>query len=172
MATGVKAFEELDPLLLRYAGFETVIAKQEAAMNARIQKIRDEFDQATIEARKEKLVIESDIEVFCRSNKHEFEKSRSRDFVHGVVGFKFNPPKVSILNRKSTIKTAMELIKRIFDGKYVRSKEEIDKELILADYAAGSLKDGNLAAVGLKVDQDETFYIAIKWDQIEQKSAA
>jgi len=172
MATQIKAFEQLDAVLLKLAGFETVIAKQEAAMNGKIQKIRDEFDQATADARKEKIVIEQDIEVFCRSNKVEFEKARSKDFVHGSIGFRFNTPKVGVLNKKYTIKTAMELIKRIFEGKYVRTKEEINKELILADYAEKKIDDEKLAAVGLKIDQDETFYIAIKWDQIEQKDAA
>jgi len=172
MATQIKAFEQLDAILLKLAGFETVIAKQEAAMNAKIQKIRDDFDQTTSEARKEKIILEQDIEIFCKSNKSEFEKTRSKDFVHGTLGFRFNTPKVGLLNRKATLKTAMELIKRIFEGKYVRNKEEINKELILADYAEKKIDDEKLAAVGLKIDQDETFYIAIKWDQIEQKDAA
>lgn len=172
MNKDVKSFDQLDELILRYAQIEAKLAKSEAAMNEKIQKIRESYKEVNDPLSSERSEIEKILENFCIANKHEFQKQRSRDFTHGIVGFIFNPPKVAQLNKKYTVKTSIELLKRIFNDIYIRSKEEINKEAILADYASQKIDDQKLAAVGLKIDQDETFYISPKWETIEDKKAA
>ena len=46
-------------------------------------------------------------------------------------------------------------------------KEEIDKDSILGDYAQEKIDDSRLASVGLRVDQDETFFTQIDWETIK-----
>lgn len=172
MIKDVKSFDQLDELILRYAQIEAKLAKSEAGMNEKIQRIRETYKTDNDPLSTEKIELENTIKFFCINNKHEFEKQRSKDFTHGVIGFTFNPPKVAQLNKKYSVKTSIELLKRFFKDLYIRSKEEINKELLLADYASKKINDTKLAAVGLKVDQDETFYIAPKWETIEDKKAA
>ncbi len=168
----IRTYEDVDKALLELGRHEGFIAKKEAEMNKRIQDIKDRFNEQTADARAAKQMIEQDIKSFCMINKADFMKSRAKKLIHGVIGFRTNPPKVVQLNRKFTVKTSLELLKKIFTGKYVRMKEEIDKEAILADYSKEELTDDKLAAVGLRVDQDEKFFVEIDWDSLNKDAAA
>lgn len=167
----VSSFEQLDQKLLELASCESVIKEEEAKMNQQMQELRDRFETKTAEARAKKEYLEKQISTFCVQQKHEFEKTRSKDLVHGTVGFRYNPPKVVLLNRKYNINTAIELLKRLFADLYVRRKEEINKEAILADYAGKKVNDEQLAGAGLKVDQGEEFFYDIKWDSLDAAAA-
>ncbi|MCL5266691.1 MAG: host-nuclease inhibitor Gam family protein [Bacteroidetes bacterium] len=160
-------YDDLDSQLLELGRHKVFIAKAEADMNKLIQSIRADFNDKTADACSQSELIEKEIEQYCLVHKPDFDKVRTRSFVHGEVGFRTNPPKVSQLNRKYNINTTLELIKRIFKGRYVRQKEEIDKELVLADYTAKELTDENLASIGLKIDQAETFFIEPNWETIQ-----
>ena len=61
----LKSFEDADKALLQFGKNEAFIAKKEAAMNQRIQKIKDEFDIQTAQQRAANEMIEKNIEAFC-----------------------------------------------------------------------------------------------------------
>ncbi|MHC1736867.1 MAG: host-nuclease inhibitor Gam family protein [Ignavibacteriaceae bacterium] len=146
---------------------QILISKKEAEMNMKIAKIKENYEEETLEARQDYDYFMAEIEGWSIKNKLMFLKTRSIEFPIGKIGFRTNPPKVVLLNKKYNLKTAMELMKRVFDGKYVRSKEEIDKESILADYSGKKLIDETLAAVGLRVDQDETFFADVDYEKLK-----
>lgn len=164
----ITSFDDVDNVLYKIAQNETVIAKEEASMNEKIQIIKESFDVKTAERRGENELLGQRVEEYCFKNKAEFEKVRSKDLTHGTVGFRNTPPKVLQLSKKYTVTTSLELLKRIFKKAYVRTKEEVNKDAILADYAAKKLTDTKLASVGLKVDQDEKFYLECNWESIEK----
>ncbi|MDP4176289.1 MAG: host-nuclease inhibitor Gam family protein [Bacteroidota bacterium] len=161
-------FADVNYALKMIATQKAYIAKKEAEMNDKIYIIKEKYEEETIDAQREVDNLTTDVEAYCIKNKTDFEKSRSRVLGFGTVGFRNNPPKVTTLNRKYNLKTSLELVKRLFKKKYVRTKEELDKEAILADYAAKTLDDKKLAGVGLKIDQDETFFCEINWEALEQ----
>lgn len=162
----IKTYEELENALKEYAINDTALAKKEAEMNQRINKIKEEFEEKTKELRYVIDTTAGEIEAFCNKNKSDFDKSRSKEYQFGTVGFRTSPPKVAILNRKYNTETVLELIKRVFKKAYIRVKEDLDKEAILADYAGKKIDDGKLASVGLKIDQDEQFFITAKYEEI------
>lgn len=165
----IETYEDVDRQLQLLSKSESFIAKKEAEMNSKIQDVKKRFEEETAEARAQKTMLQSEIEAFCLMNKADFLKQRTVKLIHGSIGFRTNPPKVTLLNRKYNLATAIELLKRVFTGKYLRTKEEIDKETILADYASKQLDDQKLAGVGLKVDQEETFFTEIDWQSIESE---
>lgn len=166
MDVKIKSFEDVEPALVELGRRESFIAKKEAEMNKKIQEVKDKFESDVIAQRSEADLIRRRIEDFCKSNSNEFKEKKSKDFTHGTIGFRTNPPKVQLLNRKYNLKTAIELIKKIFKNSYIRTKEEIAKETVLADYAQKKLDDSKLASVGLKIDQEESFFVDIKWDSL------
>lgn len=166
--TTLESFDEVDEALLKLAEYKAFVQHEEAILNDGLQKTREEFDQKVATQRERAATIESNIEGFCIQHKDEFERTRSKELTHGIVSFRTTPPKVAFLNRKYGYSTVIELIKRLgFQKKYLRVKEEVDKEAILADSAAKQLSDEKLAACGLKIDQTEQFDITIKWDSIK-----
>ena len=164
----IRSFEECDGTILKIADCEQELAKAEAEMNEKIQVVRDEYERKTNVTRAMRDGLKSEVERFCIVNKDAFEKSRSKNFIHGIVGFRSTPPKTALLNRKYKWETVLELLKKLNLVKYVRTKEEIDKDAILASYASKEIDDQKLAAVGLKIDQDEKFFIDIKWEEIAE----
>jgi len=162
------SFDEVDRALLELGRAKAIVQHEEAILNNQIQNFRDAFDQRTSDARKQSTSLETEIENFCIENKFEFEKKRSVELVHGTVSFRTAKPHVAQLNRKYSWETILELIKKFsWSKKYIRIKEEPDKEAILADHAADVIDDLKLAAIGVKIDQREDFNIDIKWDTLE-----
>lgn len=159
-------YDDVNNCLFDIGKAEAFVAKKEAEMNSQIQKLKDKYDQETETERKKIEDYKSKIEKYCVSNKGDFLKQRSQALVHGTIGFRNNPPKVVQLSKKWSVKSTLEFIKKLFDKKYVRSKDEVNKDMILADYAANLIDDSKLAAVGLRIENDETFFIEINWDSL------
>lgn len=165
----VTSYDDADAAMLKLAECETHLQKLEAEMNEQIQIVRDEYEKSTHVLRAVKASVEKELERFAISNKGDFEKTRSRDLVHGVIGFRNTPPKVALLNRKYKWETVLELLARVRWGKdFIRTKEEVSKEQLLASYAAKEIDDQKLAAVGIKVDSSEEFFTKIKWEDIPE----
>jgi phage host-nuclease inhibitor protein Gam len=175
----IKSFDDIDLALLKLGEIETKISTKEAAMNSEIQAIRSSYDTDTAELREQRTEINDAIELFCYDNKDEFAKQRSRTSMHGTVGFSNNPPKVLQLSKKWKIAETIKFIKKLFKGIYIREiqKEELDKEAILRDYGRKDdngkvlLDDKKLASVGLRIEQDERFYIEINWETLKSEAA-
>lgn len=97
------------------------------------------------------------LRAWAEANPSEFPKDRkSITMLSGTLGFRTGTPKLDLLNRRWTWKKALEAVLSLFPG-YVRTKPEIDKDKIIADYHAKLIHDLHLA--GLHVTQDESFFI-------------
>lgn len=166
----IRTFDEADKTLLEIAKLDSFVTQKEVEMNGRINKIKEKFDEETKQARAEKDMLAEEINGFAQLNKKEFEKQRSRPLTFGIIGFRTTPPKVSQLNRKYSAKTSIELLKKLFTSKYLRTVEEVNKEEILTDYAVNKINDEQLASVGLKVDQEDKFFFELNWEKIDLNS--
>lgn len=167
----IDSYEELDDALLLIANYEADLHKSEADLNKELQEVKERYDNLTAKTQGEWAKLNDAIETFCKNNKSDFEgDKRSRALTHGRVGFRNNPPKCVQLNKKWKVESSIAFIKELFKGKYIRTKPEINKEAILADYAKEKLTDTDLAGVGLRIDQEETFFCDVDWQSINQKS--
>jgi phage host-nuclease inhibitor protein Gam len=164
--TTLKNFDEIDQKLLELAKHQSFIQSQEADMNDKIQDIRKRYDNLTAHINAVAKQISTDIENFCLLNRQDFEKSKSKEYAHGIVGFRKSPPKILQLNRKYSWETIIELLKKMRLGMFIRKREEVDKEAILAAIFAKEITDEKLTDAGLKIDQSEKFSITIKWNEI------
>ncbi len=82
-----------------------------------------------------------------------FGKLKSAASSLGIFGFRTGNPKLSLLNRKWKWTDVLNALKATGQIELIRTKEEPDKD------ALKKLADTELAAVGLKIDQDEVFFI-------------
>ena len=162
--TTYKTFEDVNKALFNLAKLKSVVMEKEAKMNNKINDIKEKYDAETLEDREQIKTYEIGIEEFCKANKNEFDKTRTKKLNFGTIGFRTGTPKVKLLNRKYNWKTVLELVNTIFKGKYTRSKQEVAKDKILSDYASEKLSDEKLASVGIAIDQGETVKIEIDWE--------
>ena len=164
----LKTFDDVNGALKDIAVCETFLAEKEAKMNEKINELKSKYDEETADSRAKKQMLEKELEGFCKINKDEFGKQKSKPMLFGIVFFRTSPPKVGQLNKKYSVATSLELIKKLFKNKFIRKKEEIDKEEILSAYSGGELDDQKLAAVGLKIDQDEKFGYELNWEKLSE----
>lgn len=113
----------------------------------KIGKIKDQAARDGESARNRIKVIESALLLYAEYNKGDLFKDRkSIDLSYGTIGYR--------LSTKISIKrTTMDLLKKLFGGKGVRIKEEVDKEELAA------WQNEDLAQVdAARVTQDTFFY--------------
>ncbi|MGK9367561.1 host-nuclease inhibitor Gam family protein [Melioribacter sp. Ez-97] len=164
----LRNFDDVNNALREIAECDSFIADREIKMNEKINELKSAYEEETSEARSRKLALEKELEKFCIKNKNEFGSARTKNLLFGKIFFRTTPPKVSLLNRKYTVATAVELASKLFKNKYVRIKKELDKDAILASYAAKEIDDERLAAIGLKIDQQEKFGYEINWENLKE----
>lgn len=150
----------------QYAVSANKLAKLEAVMTEQINKIKSKYQDEITEL---KEGMEEPIELlqaFADEQKKSWGKKKSLELLHCVIGFRTGTPKVS-KDKKFTWDAVLELMKKnkMFSG-FIRSKDEINKESILAE------KDENVVK-GLKeqcyvfVEQDETFFVQPKVEELQ-----
>ena len=164
----IQNFEDVNKTLLEIAKKDSFITKKEVEMNEKLNKIKNGFDDDVKEVRAQKQLLEQEVEGFCKVNKEEFGKLKSMALLFGTVFFRTTPPKVTQLNKKYSVVTTIELAKKLFKQKFIREKAELDKEAILTSYAAKEINDEKLAAIGLKIDQEEKFGYEINWETLKE----
>lgn len=164
----IKTFDDVNKGLLEIAKKDSLITKKEIAMNDQINKIKNRFDEETKELRAQKQLLEQEVQGFCTINKGSFGKLKSMPLLFGTVFFRTSPPKVIQLNKKYSVATSIELAIKLFGKKFVREKKELNKDAILASYVAKEVDDEKVAAIGLRIDQEEKFGYEINWEELSE----
>ncbi|MCX7009660.1 MAG: host-nuclease inhibitor Gam family protein [Kiritimatiellaeota bacterium] len=133
-------------------------------MDEEMQHVRDRHQVSLCEVEEQleaKLVLAKD---WSERNPEEFGARKSIDMTHGTVGFRTGQPKLKTLAGWTweRVKDTLGLIL----PDYIRTKAEVDKERLLADREA--LADV-LRKVGVRVEQDESFFVDPKREPLEAK---
>lgn len=94
-----------------------------------------------------------------------FGKLKSAASNLGIFGFRIGQPKLTLLNSKWKWKDVINALKTTGRLEFLRVKEEPDKDLLR------KLDDTTLASIGLRIVQDEPFYIEPKREDPERMTA-
>lgn len=106
----------------------------------------------------EKALLVKELEGWAEEDAANWGK-RSLETPFGKLGFRVSQPTVVLIKKiAKKFDTALELLQRNLPG-YVREVPEIAKDQILADKTAGVLDSAALEECGLKVSQDDEFWI-------------
>jgi phage host-nuclease inhibitor protein Gam len=129
-----------------------------ADMDAEILAIKDEYEAWIAKQDADIKQAAADLEAWALANPDQFEKPKSLAFLSGTLGFRTGTPKLALLNRKWNWETVTSAVERMLPN-FIRTKPEVDKDAILGqrDELAEFLPQ-----VGLKVTQDEGFFIEPK----------
>lgn len=134
-------------------------------MDSKIAEIKKQYE-GVID--KEKKMIESKtliLNLWASQNPDEFGGKKSIDFVHAVIGFRTGQPKVEKLKNLTWAKVVQQMQKLAWGRDYLRERDpEVDKEKLIAD--RNKLTAEKLNKMGLKITQDETFYVDPKTEEL------
>ena len=129
--------------------------KLEAEMNLKLTAVREKYEEE-LAALAEAVKNEKDrLRAWADAHPENFDAARSIKLLHGTVGYRLGNWAVKLV-RGFKVERAIALVKTVIGPAYVRTKEEIDKELLLADRAR--ISADTLASCGLRLEQAESFY--------------
>lgn len=143
------------------------------AMDAEITAARERHE-ATINACNKALEEKTElIRVWAEANPAEFNGLKSLDLVHAVIGWRTGQPTLKTL-AGWTWDRVLEKLKSIKNPHwgllYIRTKEEVNKQGIIND--RDTIGPDNLKTIGVRIVQDEAFFIEPKLTDLQNKQAA
>ena len=144
-------------------------AQATASMEQEIASVQKRHQENLLCLGRQIEAREAGVFVYCQKNRAAlFPEKKSLDLLLATVGFELTPPRVDKISGKDTFsKIGLRLETLEWGTDYVRYPDpEVNKEKILADRA--HLKPGQLQEAGLKIEQDENFFIRPKSDIVEQ----
>lgn len=152
--------ESFDEAFSVYAAADAREASINAKMDEQFTKIREKYADELAQCKDEKERTIETLETYCHENYDAlFPKKKSYDTVHGVVGFRTGTP--TLKTRKGfTWSSVLELLKVKLPS-YVRTKEEPNKELLLANREQPEVVTA-MPSIGVEVIQAESFFIELK----------
>jgi phage host-nuclease inhibitor protein Gam len=106
-------------------------------------------------------VLSQGVQVWAEANRVELTKDgrvKTAKLGNGEIRWRLRPPSVSI----TKVSRVIAVLKQLGLGRFVRTKEEVDKEAILKE------PDAVKAVLGVKVDQGEDFVIVPFATELEE----
>ncbi len=133
-------------------------------LDAEILAIKEKYADAMALYADDTKTHTAELQDWAQTHPSEFPKDRkSLKLTAGTLGFRTGTPKLSLVSRAwNWVKVLAAFVSDEAVSNYIRNVPEINKEAILADYAASDDKAqfaNCLKIRGVKVDQDETFFV-------------
>lgn len=162
--------EEVGEVMKSFAEASSMIKELEAKEELQLLEVRKNYEERAIALLEQKQNALEKLEAFGVHNKQEFfDKKRSMDLHHGVIGFRTGTPKVS-KPRSITWNKVIETLNEA-GSVFLRTRIEVDKDKIIASRDDQEVMQ-ELEQIGVNVIQEETFFVSLKEGGLEAMSFA
>jgi len=161
-----KTREEAVSIVGEIAELKITETQTKALMDQRLKEVREEYEGqlADINDRLTPLLLR--VQAWAEANTQEFGKFKSLDMLHGFIGWRISTPTLKTLSGWTWARV-LEALKMLGHSPFIRVKEEVDKQAIIAQREA--LLDGDLRQFGCKIIQEEMFYVDPKTTPTEAR---
>ena len=129
--------------------------KLEAELNIKLTFVREQYESELAGLAKTITTETTRLREWADANPSLFDSARSLKLLHGIIGYRLGNWAVKLI-RGFKLDRAVALAKTVLGEAYVRTRTDLDKELILADRA--KIPPAQLASCGLRLEQAEAFY--------------
>ena len=158
-SSGFETRGEFDAALDDVAAMLVEQRQLEAARDERIQAVQEEYNDSILDIAlkiKAKLAL---AEKYAKGRRTEVldGKKKSGETPLALFGFRTSTPSLVLLNRKWTWDQVVETLQASGLGKFEAVKRAPDKDAMKA-----KLSDDELAAVGCRIRQSESFWVEPK----------
>lgn len=154
---------DAESIFAEYATADAKVQKTNALMDIAITKIRDKFKDELTELEDVKAACFEKLQHFAITSPELFTQKRSIELMHGKLGFRTGTPALKTL-KGFTWSSSLNLVKEFLPD-FVRTKEEVDKESLLAKRDDLDIS-GKFSKCGIKVEQAETFFVEPKKEDV------
>lgn len=148
--------EEAESLVGEIAALKNFQAQTVAAMDQRLQEVRQEYESQLASVNDDLTVPLLRIEAWAEANPQLFERSKSIAMLHGTIGWRIGNPAVKPAKGNTWAKV-LEKLKALGLDAFIHHREDVNKEAILN--AREHLLDGDKRNMGIQIVQDESFFV-------------
>lgn len=106
------------------------VARIEADMNDQIAKLTEAVQQSVAPLKERLETMQKGVQTWCEANRDSLTdggKVKSANLITGIIQWRQRPPSCTVRGADTVIET----LKRLGLGRFVRTKEEVNKEAIL-----------------------------------------
>lgn len=144
--------DDVDRAIARIGALQRERTRVHADKDEKMAAI-NQVHKAQLEPLEEEIRLQQQgIQTWCESHRAELtqnDKVKYHDFPAGAVKWRMRPAKVVL----KSIEMVLDALKQRGLNRFVRTKEEVNKEAILAD------PDALLGVPGIKIEQGEDFIV-------------
>jgi phage host-nuclease inhibitor protein Gam len=163
---------EMETLVREIADLKFDEQQLAAGLDAALRRVREEYEVPLGEVTRALAEKTGAAREWAEANAAAFGGRRSMEFVHGVAGFRVGQPKLKTVAKRKWEGVLDALRALPWGTAYIRVKEEINKEQIIADISGGFLQPADLRAAGAQVVQEELFYVEPKLTRVDLRETA
>lgn len=158
---------EFDRALDDIAGLQVDLRAAEAERDTEIQAVRDMHEREVLKISDKLKATILLAEKFAESHRAELfpTEKKSAETSLANYGFRIGNPTLCLLNRKWNWEGVLNAVKAAFPKQFIRTTEAVDKDALKAQ-----LKPEQLATIGCRIDQTESFYVEAKEQPIAQQA--
>lgn len=151
--------------LAEMAALDRKLSEIENGMREAIDTAKAQAAQAATPLQTRRKELADAIAVYAKLNRQElFARQKSQDLGFGIIGFRASTKIVQM--RGVTVEMTLERLHQYNFSDAIRTKEELNKDVALG------WPDERLELVGLKRQQNDTFFIEIKKDAVPDGAAS
>lgn len=170
--TSIRNREQLEITLGQFAEVTLEHEGLKNEMEERIRKVREEYETKFAELDNESKALLKEMGAWADEHPEEFAGKKSLDLVHGTIGYRTGMPRVTLPRGVKEDEVVAELEWLDECQQFIRVKHELDKDRIIAAFAAdddpaGYTQTAALSEIGIKVAQTERFFAAIKREEVQ-----
>lgn len=151
------SWNDVDNALMEIGGIDRELGLLESSQNEKIDQIKTQTKESAEPHLTKKAGLELAIKEYCKSNKAEFAKIKTKTLTFGEVGFR--------ISTKIIIKSVADTLQSLKDlalNNCIRIKEELDKETMK------TLTDETLAEVGAAKKTENVFGYTLNVERIRE----
>ena len=138
-----------------------------ARMDAEIAAVRKRYEEPLSDAAEGLLLRMVAAQEWAGANPSEFGKLRSIDMTQAVIGWRTGQPQLKTLSGWTWDRVLERLASVAQYMGFVRTKQEVDKQGIIA--ARENLLPEDLRQMGVRIIQEESFFVEPKLTEVETK---
>jgi phage host-nuclease inhibitor protein Gam len=164
--TAIESTETLISTIDEVARLEVSLRAKTARRDKAIQLVREEHDGPIEEMGKRIKALTKLAETYCLARRAEVFPGKDKSHATALArfGFRVGNPTLSLLNRKWTWDAVKTAIIGCDLFKFIRTVQEVDKDAL----KSSKLTDAELAAIGLRLDATERFFIDSKSEDADR----
>jgi len=127
-----KSLEEASQFLLKIAEEQRIVEKIQSELNAQVDKLKAEAMESMREHQERITALADGIYIYAEGHREELTEEGKRKTIRvptGIFGWRITPPAVSLKN----VKLVLENLKKLNLERFIKVKEEPDKEAMLRE---------------------------------------